>query len=156
LKEWQGSRGDRSIVDSLNYRSDRTDPEDEDDWGAIATGGESRFDAVARDTQSAITLGRDPSTEIDKSIFERQRAHHPRNCSVIVIVLALELEFDSRTAERCLADVHHGSRTITTTRARAIAGRLVTLSKGLLTFWICVHLDSRLDRQMSGFEDEDD
>ena len=34
-----------------------------------------------------------------------------------------------RTAERCLAGVHQ-SRTITTTRARANEGRLVTLSRG--------------------------
>ena len=53
---------------------------------------EARFDAVGRDTQSAVVPELNPSTGIDQSIFERQRALHPRNRSGIVIVLVLELE----------------------------------------------------------------
>jgi hypothetical protein len=58
------------------------------DWRRL----ERRDSTVGRDTQSAIVLELDPSTGIDRSIFERQRALHPRNRSVIVIVLVLELE----------------------------------------------------------------
>jgi hypothetical protein len=112
-----------------------TDYEGETNCGAIATGGDARLDAVGRDTKSAIALELDLLTGIDKPIFEGQRALHPRNRSGIVLALELELAFFSdeermllvlsnrgfsRTTERFLLGVHYGSRTITTTRGRAI------------------------------------